>query len=293
MAELDVRISRDICFQLILRIKRIFKTSAVCPPTIKVNTFLLEPGCFCVKINFQIGFVVIFQRYQKKKDGGYFLKTPFAGEIAMSEAALQFLQKHGNTSVVSLGCGKRLNRLDNHIKLMVQCQLDYYVAIDRVADIEFDLNSAFAQPNSGKSILSAYFDGNLQQFMRQVKLFPNTCVEELAGIQCQVVVCQRVLPFRHWEGFIESMNPALILQEDLHGCELQMMSGKRYKKSYPGIIHYQLQTFRPSRIIPGERNIILWRRRDFYPCREDLQPWWKRLIFRICRRKFTTSHACR
>lgn len=77
------------------------------------------------------------------------------------------------------------------------------------------------------------------------------------------------------------MNPDLVLQEDLKGCELQAISGALYKKSFPGIIHYQLQPFRPNRFIPGERNITLWRRRDFYPCCYDKFSWWQRLRFRL------------
>jgi hypothetical protein len=210
----------------------------------------------------------------------------------MSEAAALFLKKHGNRSLVSLGCGKRLNRLDNHIKLMVKCRLDYYVAIDRITGIEFDPSSAFSDPDTAISLLLSHYSGNPEEFVSHVKMFPNTCVEELADIQCQVVVCQRVLPFRHWENIIKSMNPVLILQEDLNGCELQAMSNEFYKKTYPGIIHYQLQPYRHNRFIPGERNIILWRRRDFYPCREDMKPWWERLLFLFFRRKRTTPPDC-
>ncbi len=206
----------------------------------------------------------------------------------MSEAATAFLKNHGNRSLLSLACGKRLNRLDNHIKLMVKCGLDYYVAIDRVGGIEFDPSSAFSDPDTVNSLLLSHYGGNPEEFASHVKIFPNTCVEELVNIQCQVVVCQRVLPFRHWESIITSMNPLLILQEDLNGCELQAMNKELYKKTYPGIIHYQLRPFRHNRFVLGERNIILWRRRDFYPCREDMKPWWERLIFFIFRRKSTT-----
>jgi hypothetical protein len=210
----------------------------------------------------------------------------------MSETAAAFLKKHGNRSLISLGCGKRLNSLDNHIKLMVKCRLDYYVAIDRILEIEFDHSSAFSDPDTVNSLLAAHYEGNPEEFASHVKMFPNTYVEELAGIGCQVVVCQRVLPFRHWESIIKSMNPVLILQEDLNGCELQVMSNELYKKTYPGIVHYQLQPFRHNRFILGERNIILWRRRDFYPCCEDMEPWWARLIYLAFRRKSTTSPDC-
>jgi len=47
----------------------------------------------------------------------------------MSKAALEFLQEHGHQSLISLGCGEKLNRLDNHIKLLIGCGLKYYVGI--------------------------------------------------------------------------------------------------------------------------------------------------------------------
>lgn len=199
----------------------------------------------------------------------------------MSEAATRFLSEHGSRSLVSLGCGNLLNRLDNHVRLLVNCELEHYVAIDRVTEIECNPVSAFSNPGAVNHLLASYYAGEPERFFDRVQVFPNTYVEELHGIQCQVVVCQRVLPFRHWENIIKSMNPVLVLQEDLNGCELQQLSGDLYKKTFPGIIYYQLQPFRPTRLIPGERNIILWRRRDFFPCRYDMEPWWKRLAFRL------------
>lgn len=199
----------------------------------------------------------------------------------MSEAALEFLKKHGDRSLVSLGCGKFLNRLDNHVRLFVNCELEYYVAIDCVVQVDFNAESAFADSDAVNFLLSSYFDGRPELFNDRVRTFPDTYVEELRNIHCRVVVCQRVLPFRHWDAVIKSMNPVLVLQEDLKGCELQAISGEHYKKSFPGIIHYQLQPFRPNRFIPGERNLILWRRRDFFPCSYDKESWWKRLRLRL------------
>lgn len=199
----------------------------------------------------------------------------------MSEAASNFLKQYGNQSLVSLGCGNVLNRLDNHVRLFVRCGIQYYVGIDRVTKIEVNPSSAFSNRKSVTELLASYYDGEAAKFFNRVSTFPNTCVEQLADIQCKVVVCQRVLPFRHWEDIIKSMRPELILQEDLNGCELQNISGELYKKTFPGIIHYQLKPFRPNRFIPGERNIILWRRRDFFPCRYDMEPWWKRLLLRL------------
>ena len=199
----------------------------------------------------------------------------------MSEAARDFLKQYGNQSLISLGCGNVLNRLDNHVRLFVRCGIKYYVGIDRVTKIEFNPSSAFSDRNSVNELLTSYYDGEPSKFFNKVSTFPNTCVEELVDIQCKVVVCQRVLPFRHWENIIKTMRPELILQEDLNGCELQTISGELYKKTFPGIIHYQLKPFRSNRFIPGERNIILWRRRDFFPCRYDMEPWWKRLLLRL------------
>jgi hypothetical protein len=199
----------------------------------------------------------------------------------MSEAARDFLKQYGNQSLVSLGCGNVLNRLDNHVRLFVRCGIEYYVGIDRVTKIEFNPSSAFSNRNSVTELLTSYYDGEPSRFFNKVSTFPNTCVEELVDIHCKVVVCQRVLPFRHWENIIKTMRPELILQEDLNGCELQTISGELYKKTFPGIIHYQLKPFRSNRFIPGERNIILWRRRDFFPCRYDMEPWWKRLLLRL------------
>ena len=44
--------------------------------------------------------------------------------------AADFLQKHGHSALVSLGCGRQLNRIDNHIRLMAAFRLNYYVGID-------------------------------------------------------------------------------------------------------------------------------------------------------------------
>jgi len=199
----------------------------------------------------------------------------------MSEAALQFLKEHGNQSLVSLGCGNFLNRLDNHVRLFISCEIKYYVGIDRLTAIEFNPGSVFSDPDSVTKLLSSYYDGAPEKFFSRIRTFPNTYVEELVDIHCKVVVCQRVLPFRHWENTIKTMAPLLVLQEDLNGCELQCMSGNFYKKTFPGIIHYQLEPFRPSNFIPGERNIILWRRRDFFPCQYDRESKWKKLLFRL------------
>jgi hypothetical protein len=88
-------------------------------------------------------------------------------------------------------------------------------------------------------------------------------VEELFGLHCSVVVCQRVLPFFHWESLIQSMTPKLVLQEGLHGCELQDLGGGNYRRYRAGIRRFGLKPFRPWRIIPWEYNLILWRHETF------------------------------
>ncbi len=199
----------------------------------------------------------------------------------MSKAAIEFLHKHGHQSLVSLGCGEKINRLDNHLKLFIGCGLNYYVGIDRVPQVSFDIDTAFVERRPALELLSSGFVGGVERFMLNVRLFPNTYIEELGDIFCKVVVCQRVLPFRRLEAIIASMHPQLILQEDLVGCELQQMSRKLYKKTYHGVVYYQLKPFRPTGLIPGEKNLILWRRRDFYPCQVDTWPWFHRFFYRL------------
>ncbi len=203
----------------------------------------------------------------------------------MSEAALEFLHEHGHQSLISLGCGETLNRLDNHLKLLIGCGLKYYVGIDRVPNVSFDIDTAFIEKRSALELLSSKFVGGVEGFIYNVRLFPKTYIEELVDIYCKVVVCQRVLPFRRLEAIITSMHPELMLQEDLIGCELQQMNSKLYKKTYPGIEYYQLRPFRPTGLIPGEKNLILWRRRDFFSCQVDTWSWPNRFFYRFLPKK--------
>lgn len=209
----------------------------------------------------------------------------------MTEAAIEFLRKHGDRSLVSLGCGPFLNRLDNHVRLFTGCELEYYVAIDLVSAVECDPAHAFADEKAVYPLLTSYFDGNPEKFFGRVKTFPNTLVEELRNIHCRVVVCQRILPFRHWENVIRSMKPKLVLQEDLNGCELQMLCSKLFQRSPRGICCFKLKPFRPLRFIPLEKNIILWRRSDCYPCRIETEPWWKWFLTCFWRKRSKTCVA--
>ncbi len=196
--------------------------------------------------------------------------------------AIAFLQNHGHTSLVSLGCGFELNRLDNHLRLMTTLNLTYYVGIDCVPEIKLSSPHLFLDPEGMAALLTDYYQGQPQKFWDAVKVFPQTWVEELKDIHCAVVVCQRVYPDCRWEEVIISMNPKLVLQEDLHGCERQQLRGRGYVRTWIKIRQYGLQLFRPWAIFPGERNVILWRRRDFGD--EEVQRSRWRLFWRFCER---------
>jgi hypothetical protein len=178
-------------------------------------------------------------------------------------AAQAFLRQHGHTSLVSLGCGPELNRLDNHLRLLVALNLTYYVGIDCVPAINPESAGLFTDQDSMTRILGEYCQGKPQKFREAVKVFPNTWVEELAGLPGAVVVCQRVYPHCRWEEIIASMTPKLVLQEDLHGCERQQLRGHGYVRTWIKVRQYGLEPFRPWPVFPGERNLILWRRQDF------------------------------
>lgn len=59
------------------------------------------------------------------------------------------------------------------------------------------------------------------------------------------------------------MNPQLVLQEDLHGCERQQLRGRGYVRTWIKIREYGLQPFQPRPVFLWARNLLLWRRRDF------------------------------
>ena len=195
-----------------------------------------------------------------------------------NKSAIEFLRKHGRSSLISLGCGDQLNRMDNHLRLLVGCGLKHYVGIDRVPNIRFDHQTAFSDRSAVADMLAEHDGSHPESFGQKVKVFPDTMVEQLRGARCRVVVCQRVLPFRHWEDVIISMKPVLVLQEGLNGCELQDIAGDSYTKSRAGITHFGLGPFRPYPFLPWERNLILWRRKDYYPCEGDRLPWWRQLL---------------
>ncbi|RZB35359.1 MAG: hypothetical protein SRB2_03157 [Desulfobacteraceae bacterium Eth-SRB2] len=193
-------------------------------------------------------------------------KEKLLGDMAVGKAVkpvVSFLKKHGHKSIVSLGCGARINRIDNHIRLMTELNLSYYVCIDRLYEIEPISSRAFSDTEDMTEVLIRYYGGNPNNLFKAIKIFPGTLVEDLQDVSCAAVVCQRILPYCRWEDAIISMNPKLILQEDLHGCERQSFRGRGYVRTRSGIRRYGLKPFRPWPIFPGEYNMVFWRRKDF------------------------------
>ena len=205
-----------------------------------------------------------------------------AGDSRMTtkKAAIAFLKEYGHTSLISLGAGRLLNRIDNHIRLMTQLNLTYYVAIDCGPYIELTSPNIFLDPDGMTELLSGYYQGEPQKFWEGVKVFPQTWVEDLEDIHCAVVVCQRVYPDCRWEETILSMTPKLVLQEDLHGCQRQQLLGRGYVRTWTKIRQYGLQPFRPLPFFPWERNLIFWRRRDFAD--EEIQDSKWKMLWRLC-----------
>ena len=181
----------------------------------------------------------------------------------LHESTVTFLKINGHKTIVSLGCGRWINRIDNHLRLMAGLKLSYYVGIDYVNRIEPDMNEVFMDPDGMNALLTHHYRGSPDRFWKNVHFFPGTYIEELKGIHCAAVICQRVYPDCHWEEVILSMSPKLVLQEDLHGCERQQLRGRQYIRTWSKIRQYALKPFRPWPIFPWENNLILWQRRDF------------------------------
>jgi hypothetical protein len=181
----------------------------------------------------------------------------------LHEPAVTFLKTNGYKTIVSLGCGRWINRIDNHLRLMAGLNLSYYVGIDYADRIAPDINEVFMDPDGMNALLINYYQGSPDRFWKTVHFFPKTRVEELKGIHCAVVICQRVYPDCHWEEVILSMNPKLVLQEDLHGCERQKLRGQRYVRTWSKIRQHALKPFRPWPVFPWENNLVLWQCRNF------------------------------
>jgi hypothetical protein len=181
----------------------------------------------------------------------------------LHEPAVTFLKTNGHKTLVSLGCGRWINRIDNHLRLMAGLNLSYYVGIDYADRIGPDMNEVFMDPAGMNALLTHFYQGRPDRFWKAAHFFPGTHVETLFGTNCAAVVCQRVLPHCRWEEVIKSMNPKLVLQEDLHGCERQQLRSQRYVRTWSKIGHYDLKPFRPWPIFPWENNLILWKHRKF------------------------------
>jgi hypothetical protein len=199
--------------------------------------------------------------------------------MTWNDSAATFLQKFGRHSLVSLGCGPELNRLDNHLRLMTALNLTYYVGVDREPHINSASSRLFSDPDGMAELLAEYYRGETHRFRDAVKVFPRTWVEELKGCPGELVVCQRVEPGCRWEEVIISMRPKLVLQEDLHGCERQQLRGRGYVRTWLKVRRYGLQPFQPWPVFPGERNLILWRRQDFDDEEVRLSRW--KLLYRL------------
>ncbi len=181
----------------------------------------------------------------------------------LNTPAVTFLKTNGHKTIVSLGCGRWINRIDNHLRLMAGLNLSYYVGIDYADRIGPDMNEVFMDPDGMNALLTHYYQGSPDRFWKAVHFFPGTHVEELIEVNCAAVVCQRVLPHCRWEEVIKSMSPKLVLQEDLHGCERQKLRGQRYVRTWSKIRQYALKPFRPWPVFPWENNLVLWQHRNF------------------------------
>jgi hypothetical protein len=80
------------------------------------------------------------------------------------------------------------------MRLMAGLNLNYYVGIDCSPNIEMVSDNLFMDPDDMAALLAQYYRGRPGRFRKAVNLFPGTFVEELAGVHCAIVVCQRVYP---------------------------------------------------------------------------------------------------
>jgi len=129
--------------------------------------------------------------------------------------------------------------------------LEADAGIDCVPQISLSPTHLFTDPESMTELLARYYQGKPRRFWEAVKLFPGTWVEELAGIHCAVVVCQRVCPDCRWEEVICSMRPWLVLQEDLHGCQRQQLRQRGYVRTWLKIRQYDLKPLATRRCRPA------------------------------------------
>ena len=83
--------------------------------------------------------------------------------MTTNSGAIAFLSEYGHTSLVNLGAGRLLNRIDNHIRLMTQLNLTYYVGIDCGPYIELTSPNIFLDPPGMTELLEGYYQGEPQK----------------------------------------------------------------------------------------------------------------------------------
>ena len=120
---------------------------------------------------------------------------PYKTDVkGFTKPAITFLKENGHKSIVSIGCGEQVNRIDNHLRLMTGLNLKYYVGIDCAPCIEPVSENLFMDSDAMTELLAQYYEGKPEKFKKAIQLFPGTFVEDLADIHCSIVVCQRVFP---------------------------------------------------------------------------------------------------
>ena len=103
----------------------------------------------------------------------------------LHEPAVTFLKTNGHKTIVSLGCGRWINRIDNHLRLMAGLNLSYYVGIDYADKIGPDMNEVFMDPAGMNALLTHYFQGSPDRFWKAVHFFPGTRLEKLSYPLCR------------------------------------------------------------------------------------------------------------
>ena len=84
----------------------------------------------------------------------------------LNTPAVTFLRENGHASIVSLGCGRWINRIDNHLRLMAGLNLSYYVGIDYADRIGPDMNEVFMDPDGMNALLTHYYQGSPDRFWK-------------------------------------------------------------------------------------------------------------------------------
>lgn len=99
------------------------------------------------------------------------------------DSAVAFLRDYGHTSLVSLGCGFRLNRIDNHIRLLTALNLTFYVGIDKVATIDTGYGDILGDREFMEEFWANYHQEKPRGWREAIKVFPNTWEEAICTVQ--------------------------------------------------------------------------------------------------------------